>query len=174
MILFHGTSDKFLKSIQKHGLVPRGLSGKSTYEGKLESLPDRVYLTDVYAPQFGLIAVDKHGGNLMIVGVKVEESRLLPDSDFEEDGKHHHKFTCGLECLKSTGTASMIGTVQPIKIWCLGKKQTDDIKEKASRRIETGFRHRGFYQMHENQLGYCLMMARKEWKNLGDNDWVDW
>jgi hypothetical protein len=158
-VLFHGTTTKFRPQLLKKGLLPRSKTGRSSYEGKLESDPMRVYLTDIYALSFGINSVKKHGGNLMVARVPIEPERLEPDTDFMEGGLHSLKFTDGLECLRNTGCCSVVGPVNPDRLYIFTKKQTVEIAEKASLRIETGVRHHGFRKIHEDQLEYFLVAA---------------
>ena len=84
MKLYHGTSDRYLASILKHGLRPRGRRKKSNW-GSYPSRPDCVYLTEAYAPYFAEQATNvKKGERSLIVEVEVDEQdpRLLPDEDF--------------------------------------------------------------------------------------------
>lgn len=164
MILFHGTSDKFLKSILRHGLRPRMDTGKSTYDGELESHAERVYLTDTYALQFGANAVEKHGGRVMVVVCKVDESRIEPDTDFMEGGLHRLRFDNGIECLAQTGCCSVVGQVEVLRVEVLSKKQCSQISQS---RIETGFRHAAFKPRTVEEMEYHLMLASRYTKRDG-------
>lgn len=167
-VLFHGTSAKFKTPVMRHGLRPRNLTGKSTYEGDLVSAEDRVYLSDVYALAFANLAIAKHGGNIMIAAAKVDDSLILPDTDFTEEGKHRRKFTDGLECLDKTGCVSVVGTVPVFRLWIIGKKHVEEIREKVTLRIETGIRHKGFYQQYQDLLEYYLSEGQRwDWDGEG-------
>jgi hypothetical protein len=154
----------------KKGLRPRCKTGISVYSGKLESATDRVYLSDVYAVQFGCIAVQKIGGNLMIVGVRVEESELEPDTDFMDGGEHRLRFDNGAACLKTTGCVSVCKTIMPYRLWVVPKKIRNELED-CSMRIETGFRHTAFHKQHEDQLNYALMMAKRY--SFEDGEWYE-
>lgn len=170
MILFHGTSSRFLKPILKHGLRPRKLTGRSTYEGHLESNEELVYLTDVYPLQFAAIAIEKHGGNMLIVSVNVPEEKLLPDTDFTEEGTHYLKLKNGSECLAKTGCVSIAEPVKVEMAWVIPKKLQKEFKN-CSTRIATSIRHKGFYKIHQEQLSYFLQMG-KRYRNR-DGIWTD-
>jgi len=84
MKLYHGTSDRYLASILKGGLRPRGRRKKSNWDS-YPSRPDCVYLTEAYAPYFAEQATNvKKGERSLIVEVEIDENdeRLLPDEDF--------------------------------------------------------------------------------------------
>lgn len=71
MKLFHGTTDKHLKKIQRDGL-----SSKRYVAGE-----DGIWLTDwsEAAEWFGGIKVDEEGGRLLICEVKAKPKDLSPD-----------------------------------------------------------------------------------------------
>jgi hypothetical protein len=92
MLLYHGTSYKYLKSILRNGLCPRG-KRKSNWPDHTESRNDCVYLTNAYAPYF---CWQEPGQELGIVvellvdpipdlprnrEILVSPKRLLPDED---------------------------------------------------------------------------------------------
>jgi hypothetical protein len=168
--LFHGTSSNFLRKIMKHGLLPRNKTGTSIYSGKLESAVDRIYLSDVYAVQFGCIAIERISGNLMIAGVNIDVADLDPDTDFMDGGEHRLRFDNGAACLKVTGCASTLKNVMPYRLWVVPKKICDELKD-CSMRIETGFRHKAFYKQHLDQLNYALMMSRRY--SFKNGEWSD-
>jgi hypothetical protein len=89
----HGTSTRFKEDIEKKGLRPRECDGEvcrpSAYEGKLESMPDRVYVARVQ-PALGTCifsagrAAEKFGGEPVVFGIKLkkeDEERLASDED---------------------------------------------------------------------------------------------
>jgi hypothetical protein len=82
MILYHGTSSVFLEGILKRGLLPRKKTGNSNYEGPIMSRENFVYLTSDYPMLYATIAVDKHGGDPVIIQLDCSENRLYPDEDF--------------------------------------------------------------------------------------------
>lgn len=172
MILFHGTSDKFLRPIMRKGILPRAQTNRSTYDGDLVSNPDRIYLTDVYPLQFALHAVEKHGGNILVAAVEVNEEILEPDTDFAEGGLASTHFISGLKCLQSTGCISVTSyPLRPHRMWVVSKKLQNDLVAHGSLRIATGFRHQGFYQTHKDQLEYFLMMGKRY--TLRNSVWLD-
>lgn len=170
-MLFHGTSSKFKSAIMRHGLRPRALSGRSTYTGPLESNGARVYLTDVYAPQFALLATGVHGGAPMIVGVAIDEVRLLPDSDFEDGGEHHLRFEAWEPCLTATGCVSVDGAVEACRIYLPEREAWADFAECGSHRVMTGATHAGLYERHAVQLRTLLMCSRRLVREGGA--WLD-
>lgn len=81
MILYHGTSTEYLKTILAKGLLPRKRTGISNWTGNIESKPYLVYLTTAYPVYFALHAT-KEPHDLLILKVEVDEEDLLPDEDF--------------------------------------------------------------------------------------------
>jgi hypothetical protein len=85
MILYHGTSERHLHAIQRHGLLPRRLTGQSNWSGNVASKEEFVYLTDAYPVYFAVgpaLAADDAPADLLILKVDVDEKRLYPDEDF--------------------------------------------------------------------------------------------
>lgn len=93
VILYHGTSTVFLNDIAEKGLLPRDVTGNSTYRGRtfgkknLESKPNLIYLIHRSMIGFGgNPAVDKHGGELVGFRIHLTDlSRLVPDEDSRKD-----------------------------------------------------------------------------------------
>lgn len=82
MILYHGTTSRHRKTIEREGLRPRHATGRaSNWSGPVESKPRFVYLTDAYPVYFALAAADE-GEELLLVQVDADEARLYPDEDF--------------------------------------------------------------------------------------------
>lgn len=85
MILYHGTSTQYQIPILKNGLLPRSQTGVSNWatihDGKIESKPYLVYLTNCYPVYFSLQAI-KESHDLLILKVEVDEKDLFPDEDF--------------------------------------------------------------------------------------------
>jgi len=82
LILFHGTTTKFLEEILQKGLLPRTGTGNSNYSGDIESRPEFVYLTSHYPMFYSVKAVEKNGGDCVIIAVDVPAAALYPDEDF--------------------------------------------------------------------------------------------
>lgn len=83
MILFHGTSDKFLKKILKEGIRPREEHGHSVYKKiDFESREEFVYLTDRYPVFYANFAQDHAGGRACVIRCEVDEDMLFPDEEF--------------------------------------------------------------------------------------------
>jgi hypothetical protein len=83
LLLHHGTTSRYLKSILRHGLRPRG-SKRSTFRHFVESCREVVYLTD-YASIF--YAMNATGPSSRWCIVEVETDRLdaapfVPDEDY--------------------------------------------------------------------------------------------
>ena len=82
MKLFHGTAERYVPGIRKHGLWPR-----QTLSGNWNDLPSRhdcVYLTVSYAPYYAGCMAEK-GERWAIIEVNsdmMDEISLLPDEDF--------------------------------------------------------------------------------------------
>lgn len=58
-ILYHGTSSRFFGDIMTKGIRPRGDTGAESIWEKVPSVPDRVYLTNCYAPYYAVTATDE-------------------------------------------------------------------------------------------------------------------
>ena len=86
MILYHGTSARHLHAIQRHGLLPRQITGESNWNGEVASKEGFVYLTDAYPVYFAvgpaLAAEEAPAADLLILKVDVDEACLYPDEDF--------------------------------------------------------------------------------------------
>lgn len=105
--LFHGTTTKYLAEIQEKGLVPRAMTKNSNwnvektvktcfgYERPLESLSDRIYLTDLWHYFFAFNAAmmaDEQWWKTWSVApifleVEVREENLAPDEDYVHNGR---------------------------------------------------------------------------------------
>jgi hypothetical protein len=82
--LYHGTSLKYLGQILRDGITPRSCNGNSNWDGLL-SLPDRVYLTDLYAPYFAFCSQGSDVDGWLILEIelaRLDESLLRPDEDY--------------------------------------------------------------------------------------------
>lgn len=83
MILYHGTTDKFLSGILAKGIQPRLVHGNSVYkEIKMDSHQEFVYLSDRYPMFYADLACQYMGGNPVIFQIEIDESMLYPDEDF--------------------------------------------------------------------------------------------
>lgn len=83
MKLYHGTSARYLPSITKKGLIPRG-SKKSNWP-TTPSHPGVVYLTNAYAVYFANQALTKKDKKLLVLEVdtkKLHPFTFVPDEDF--------------------------------------------------------------------------------------------
>lgn len=77
-MLYHGTSARHLESILKYGLLPRSELGIESTSPDRPGMPDRVYLTEQYAPYFAS-CVSAPNEEWLIVGALVNELSLVPD-----------------------------------------------------------------------------------------------
>lgn len=102
MKMYHGTSMKRWKQIQKIGLVPRGENGLSNWTHSIESNPDTIYFSTCYAMNFALASVST--GNLkkdhaVIIEVDsdtLDPENLVPDEDALEQVSRRMKRGDGL------------------------------------------------------------------------------
>lgn len=86
--LYHGTSARYLKSILRVGLEPRGTRATRNNWKHVahQSNPRMVYLTDSYAPYFAHNAC-RDNDDVLIVEVALDSlnpANLFPDEDFLE------------------------------------------------------------------------------------------
>lgn len=93
MKLYHGTTEAVACRALRDGLLPRIAHGRSNWGHGIttESNPSLVYMTSVYAPYFGLQAIDcadiKAGFKIGIVEIEtdmLQERWMRPDEDFIE------------------------------------------------------------------------------------------
>jgi hypothetical protein len=91
--LYHGTSESVVRKVLKEGLKPRRMSrNKGNWKDTVPSNPSLVYLTVAYAPYFAMCASgDEKWGILEIDTDLLDESSLLPDEDFLEQGTRRQK-----------------------------------------------------------------------------------
>jgi len=74
--LFHGTSEKNAKEIEKHGFEP-----DKKYNWRVKSKKGFVYLSTAYAP-FYCMNADAKGDGLALIKVEVDTDDLYPEDDF--------------------------------------------------------------------------------------------
>lgn len=83
MILFHGTTDKYLRKILKQGILPREEHGNSVYKKiELESREEFVYLTDRYPVFYAHFAEGYAGGRPCVIRCEIDDDMLFPDEEF--------------------------------------------------------------------------------------------
>lgn len=91
--LYHGTTARVADLALARGLKPRGKEGSSNWKHSIESNPDTVYLTDVYAPYFAGNALHQDAerghreGKMAVIEVANTapvRDKLVPDEDFLE------------------------------------------------------------------------------------------
>lgn len=79
MLLYHGTSSKFLKSILNEGLKPQEETGIFNYPAEHVE-PDRVYLGNItHACIFGNVSIKKYGGEVIILELELEGTDIVSD-----------------------------------------------------------------------------------------------
>lgn len=91
MKVYHGTNATSVDSILQQGLKPRQATGKSNWDhNDMESLQGHVYLTDKYAPYFGIVAADNSEFALVEVDLdRLNSDSIFPDEDFIEQAIRH-------------------------------------------------------------------------------------
>jgi hypothetical protein len=92
MILYHGTSERYLSNIMHRGLLSRCITGNPDNWPEHPAHPEYIYLTNCYSPYFAQACannVDGEGEKWVIVEVDVDEGTLLPDEDFLEQINRH-------------------------------------------------------------------------------------
>ena len=91
--LFHGTSERFLKTILSDGLRPRGTADGDGNWDDFPSRPDMVYLTTAYPLYFAQCAAEG-GERLLIVETRLDslmESLIHPDEDVVSQSIARHE-----------------------------------------------------------------------------------
>ena len=113
--LYHGTTSVFLDDILLNGISPRGITGKSNYDGILLSDPENVYLAALtQALSASRNAVVKHGGHKVLIKLARDVSTLLPDEDngvLEEGATKFRKPRDWKESLEHLGTCAHKGRI---------------------------------------------------------------
>ena len=92
MKVYHGTTEAVARQAVTESLKPRGESGADTNWENCPSRSDLVYLTVAYAGYFG-IAASEPGTKIGILEIDLDlldQSLLLPDEDFIEQGTRGH------------------------------------------------------------------------------------
>lgn len=107
ILLFHGTTTKYLAEIQEKGILPRKATENSNwkhaetiptqfgYQRPIESIPDRVYLTDLWHYFFAFNAAmgaDPEWYKTwsvapIVLEVEVRVENLAPDEDYVHNGR---------------------------------------------------------------------------------------
>lgn len=111
LVFYHGTSSVFGEELDKDGLLPSIETGIHN-EPPRGYDPECVYLgTPSQAMDCGWLAVEKHGGELVLYEITLDEDdvdNLKPDSDSRE-------FTWE-ESYAAIGTLAHWGSIEKIKI----------------------------------------------------------
>lgn len=117
--LYHGTSTVFLDDILSEGLKPRGLTGKSNYDGSLLSNPKYVYLAAMgQARGSSGNALSRWGGSTVLIRLIMDTSTLLPDEDgsvLEKGAERFRAATDWIESIEHSGTCAYEGIIAPEK-----------------------------------------------------------
>lgn len=86
LILYHGTTSKYLKRILREGIKPRNETKlKSNWDGQgIPSRPDLVYLTTCYAAYYASMATTRKCDKSVVFKLEInpDEMTLLPDEEF--------------------------------------------------------------------------------------------
>lgn len=83
VLLYHGTSIRYLPSILKEGLQPSAKTGADNWKHTVTSNKKCIYLTNTYPLYFAFCAVDvgKKDEDLLLLEVAVSQLRLQADED---------------------------------------------------------------------------------------------
>lgn len=89
VFIYHGTRGEYSDNILENGLKPRKSTGRSNWsDSDMDSLPNHVYLTDVYGIYFGMCSVDNMKEEpIAVFKINLDmlnEDKLYPDEDFIE------------------------------------------------------------------------------------------
>lgn len=124
MILFHGTSTRFLKGILEKGITPRNENCNNNWaeQPQAQSKPERVYLTSSWG--FALFFAEKsctedlQNDCAVVIEVNANMNELEQDDDVEILGKRQipNFRTSGAGSLRVLGTCSHIGTIPTSRI----------------------------------------------------------
>lgn len=87
MFLYHGTTERHLANIVKHGIRPRKYHDEDNWGHTVSSNPNCVYLTVAYALYFAHAALKDSDDNSRLIvfeidSEKLKENLLCPDEDF--------------------------------------------------------------------------------------------
>lgn len=111
IILYHGTTSKFLDQIVSSGLKPRNQTGNSVYDGHIESNGELVYLArQEVAEGAASQAMEKFGGDRIVVKIETDVSDLTHDEDVERI----FGTTGWKESLRLNGTCAYKGQNPPL------------------------------------------------------------
>lgn len=99
MLLYHGTSEKNMRAIMSGGLKPRSRR-KGNWKHTVDSNPNAIYLTTVYAGYFAFCATQKpEKDKWLIIEVdtdKLDEKLLHPDEDVLAQMSHREYVKMGV------------------------------------------------------------------------------
>lgn len=87
MLLYHGTTERHLSNIVKHGLRPRKYHNEDNWEHSVNSNSNCVYLTVAYALYFANAALKDEDDQSRLIVLEIDsemlkENLLCPDEDF--------------------------------------------------------------------------------------------
>ena len=83
LVLYHGTSEKYLKKIIEEGLKPRGKRKSNWEEGIGKSRPDLVYLTNCYAAFYAShVSTKKDKPVVLKIEIDTRDFIMYPDEEF--------------------------------------------------------------------------------------------
>jgi hypothetical protein len=133
--LYHGTSETYIESIRLTGLRPRqAREGNWTTPGKVDSIPQAVYLTsreataDFYSLRAALVTGSKECANVVVRACVEIESRFIPDENYfapavamsdemiEAKSLALKKAKKWKACLKKLALVAHLGEISPDRI----------------------------------------------------------
>lgn len=90
MLLYHGTSEKYLKDILEKGILPRSQTNNTNWKHTIQSNKSLVYLTTCYAGYFAACASKKDEAWVIIEidSDKLIQTKFRPDEDFIGQALH--------------------------------------------------------------------------------------
>jgi hypothetical protein len=120
-IYYHGTVDKFAKSIQKHGILGKKVGMGQHWTPTMDD-KDHVFVADDYktAAYWAEAAVDNHGGKAVVIEVHIpadQASKLEDDPDVSNRYLREEKLRNHALRWKGNIPASWIAKVEPSKGW---------------------------------------------------------
>lgn len=88
MILYHGTSERYVQNILDKGIIPRGRERRGNWQHTVPSNSKTVYLTEAYGPYFAFNAVPrgkvKNLPRAVVLEINtslLDETKLVADED---------------------------------------------------------------------------------------------
>jgi hypothetical protein len=142
MKIYHGTTETVARLALEQGISPRSRTGhEGNWEHTVDSHPEMVYLTSIYAPFFAMMAADpdEFWGIVEVETDSLDEDRLFPDEDYLAH--------------KVRGNTAFLHEAR-----CYDEDFPDDIKERSAWFRERLVRHGGLGYGWEDsitEMGNC-------------------